>query len=830
MIRKTFIYLILLTPFYQSCVPTSNLSENEYLLYTQKIKKNKAVENEELEVFYRQKPNRKLIYLPIMPYLYAYYVGKRSYENRVEKDVKKIKKITIKYENRIDELKGKIGELAADSSNYLKPKKLNRDTLQIQTKVRKLRQKLSEKVEKINNRIDNGNFFMRTIGEPPAIYDSTATQITLSQMNRYLKYRGYFDGYVTTRLDTAEKLITLTYLVKENDPYRIKEKKYQIPDSAIYEIIKNDSANSLIKKEDIFNEGKVEEERKRLSRLLKDKGYFEFNPSYIFFRVNDTITDKKVNLNLIVKNPPKGRNHTVYGISEVTFESDVDINTSIIKKESNFKEIKYLEGENHYSKKVLDNKILVRPENEVFKQSDTENTQISLANMDIFKFVNIHYDTVGNALNAHIFTSPLKKYQYSFEGGLNVSQALPGPFVSFSFKDRNIFGGLDIFEFNARAAIDVQAGATSQQNISSQEFGANFVLTFPQILFPSKKIHNNRNLLAPKTKLQSGFGYVNRPEYTRANVQGIWSYNWLNKKKALFNLSLVNVSVINTIRIDSVFKQQLDSLFNRGSTLINSFDSSFVSSIDASYVKSVDAFNIQSRKTKYFRAFIELGGTMMNLFDNASFIDQEKVFGLRYFKFVKGLVDFRQGYPIGKNGQVAARLSMGFAKPYGSTDALPYEKYFFSGGSNSNRAWPARRIGPGSFTPTLLPDGQFDYSFEQPGEIILESNFEVRRPLFGFFDGALFVDASNVWTFKDEPNRPGGQFTLRDFWKEIAVGAGGGIRLNFDFLLIRFDLGIKMYDPAREKGNRLIINKLSFKNPLGEPGQYTFNLGIGYPF
>ena len=165
-----------------------------------------------------------------------------------------------------------------------------------------------------------------------------------------------------------------------------------------------------------------------------------------------------------------------------------------------------------------------------------------------------------------------------------------------------------------------------------------------------------------------------------------------------------------------------------------------------------------------------------------------------------------------------------------SGGVLPYEKYFFAGGSTSIRAWQPRRLGPGSFTPETNEDGTFDYRFEQPGEILFEAMFEYRRKLFGYFDGAIFVDAGNTWTFAEDPSREGAEFKADRFYKEIAIGTGIGLRMDFEFLVLRLDMGIKAYDPARPVNERFILDKLSLKNPLGESGQQVFNIGIGYPF
>jgi len=179
---------------------------------------------------------------------------------------------------------------------------------------------------------------------------------------------------------------------------------------------------------------------------------------------------------------------------------------------------------------------------------------------------------------------------------------------------------------------------------------------------------------------------------------------------------------------------------------------------------------------------------------------------------------------------MAYRAHLGVAYPYGKNETLPYEEFFFAGGSNSIRAWEPRRLGPGSFLP-VDSLGVYNNSFEQPGEILLETSIELRHKIFGFLYGALFVDMGNAWTMREEVSRPGGQFQFDSFLKQIAIGAGYGLRLDFSFLLLRLDAAWKIRDPGDqtrynnsiERGSLNLPNYSNYKN-------IVWNLGIGYPF
>ena len=231
---------------------------------------------------------------------------------------------------------------------------------------------------------------------------------------------------------------------------------------------------------------------------------------------------------------------------------------------------------------------------------------------------------------------------------------------------------------------------------------------------------------------------------------------------------------------------------------------------------------------------------MLNLLSEEFLRANDTIFGLEFYRFYKLQADARYYQPITRSSLLAMRVSGGYAAPYGEDrlladgrvrpNVLPYEKFFFTGGSASNRAWRPRRLGPGGFTPEQLSDGAFNYNFEQPGEILLEANAELRVKVFRLIALAFFADASNVWMIREDRSRPGAQFRPYLFIDQLAIGAGVGLRLDFSFLLFRIDVGTKVKDPALPAGSRWIGDQLSLRRPFGERGQSNVNIGIGYPF
>ena len=284
--------------------------------------------------------------------------------------------------------------------------------------------------------------------------------------------------------------------------------------------------------------------------------------------------------------------------------------------------------------------------------------------------------------------------------------------------------------------------------------------------------------------------------------------------------------MINTLDVDPEFQLLLDDLRLNGNNLWRSFEPSFVSSMLFSATFNYNKYGFYQNKASYLRLAADAGGTFLDLY-GTDFLENRELESYQYFKLN---IDFRHHKPLPYATQIAYKINVGLANPYGENGTLPYEKFFFIGGSNSNRAWRPRRLGPGSYIRIDTLTGLADDSFEQPGEIILEASFELRKKVLGFLESAFFVDAGNIWTLKEDEQREGSQFKFDSFLSQIAIGSGLGVRLNFDFLIVRLDAGLKIYDPARDKGNRFIFKSGFDEGAFSEVDPVILNLGVGYPF
>lgn len=809
--RLSYSLFILIVSIYLSgCLGTRYLEKDEYLIYSQKIKGKTVTSKEKLAEFYKQKKNKRIPLLNLSPYVYFYQWGLKAYD--IDKLNEKKETESVKFDEKI-----------ASYENE-KPKKAG-----------KIYDKKTKKLDKIDKTINEGNFMMR-IGEPLAIFDTILADATIEQIITYLNTQGFFSAKTKLKVRVENKLVFLYYEVDEGTPHVLDSIIYDSEDWNIDSLIQVTQKNSFLKIGERYSQDNLIEERNRIERLLQNNGYYAFSRQYINYTVDTSLGDHRVAIELKILKPSRSASHKVYTIDSVTFTTDVTTQSSNFKRFYKvYNGITYKYVDEKYSKKILDRRVFEYPSNK-FSRKNMLETQRQLLNLDNFKFVNINYDTTGNRFIANIFTSPLTKYQMTNEAGLSVTQGFPGPFYNLTLKIRNIFRGLEILEISGRIGYEGVASATDASQVySSTEAGAFLNLIFPQFILPlSSSFKSRLAQFNPKTNLVSGFAYTNRNEYKRTSFNSFINYSWQKNYEKLFNVSIVNVSLIKSIIKDQAFQDELDRIKEEGNNFWRTFEPSLVLSSSFSITRNFNQYTSYLNKTAAFlKNTFEAGGTILNFFD----IDYEATDStgdLTLYKYIKLDTDYRRYIAISPKSKIAYRIRGGIAFPYSDNNILPYEKYFFAGGSNSIRAWRPRRLGPGSFSnaDTLYTDNgiQLDYNdnFEQPGEVILEANVELRTQVIGFFNTALFVDVGNVWLLTNDANRPGAEFKINRFYKEIAIGTGVGARFDFTFLLLRLDAGIKLYDPALPEGSRWVPgvnrNRITGINPI------IFNLAIGYPF
>lgn len=807
-LRISIWFTLALGTVLSGCVSTAFLKKDEYLITGQRTKGNKKVPNEELELLFRQKSNRKV--LGTMPYLYAYFIGKQFWDTTALR--KKIEQIEQQYDAKIAAL----GLNHPDSAKWEKRKE--------------------KKLDKYYIRLFQGNWLMRTVGEAPVIFDYELSQKTKKSIEDYLFNKGYFENEVQIKLDTLiGKKIRVTYLIKENAPHRLRRIQVVCDDPRIQRLLDSTRSESKLRFGQNYSKERLSLERDRIDHLLRSNGYFNFSKDYIIFEIDTTQDDnflgrRIVDVKTIVLNPKIGQ-HSRLRVSDITFRLD-ESNLSefvepIIKQENG---ITYYLYRDKYNLRTIDYKLLQRP-GEYYNYAKINNSQAQLMGMDMFKFINVSYDTAQGQGNVKVqyYVSRLPRYQLSDELGLLVSQGAPGPYVNVGFKVRNFLGGFENFEANIRYSEEGQISNFLPSNVvfRSREINLTSAITVSRFLFPvfiqSKFLEYN-----PKTRYQLRLVSISRPEYARNRAIASLNYTFQLSPNAMLGVTPTDVSINFTPAnsLNPQFKQSLEQLGIGGQTLLQSFNNGLVSNFSAFYLYNTNKTGNGKTKSHFFRLNAEHGGELLTLFNRYMLkSDNDSLGALQLFRYSRFTADYRRYYPLRKYTFLAYRSYAGIGIAHGRNKLLPWEKYFFTGGSNSIRAWAPWRLGPGSYG---RPDGN-PQNVEQPGEIIIENSLELRQKLFWVLEGALFLDAGNIFLLRADTAREGGEINWQ-FWQRLALGTGFGLRFDFTFLVIRFDVGIKSYDPARLPGERWVIRNLSLKRPFGERGQSILNLGIGYPF
>jgi outer membrane protein assembly factor BamA len=521
---------------------------------------------------------------------------------------------------------------------------------------------------------------------------------------------------------------------------------------------------------------------------------------------------------------------------------------------------------------ILARQIAVRP-GQLYSQTRTQLSQRQLSNLDMFRFNTLSYRKVVAAdaadspadsaqaltkgphpatqatpsyLDAIVTTSPSPRFSETTEfGGTYVADRV-GPFGNVRLKWRNPFGGAEVLELSGRAGLEGQLTQLGDNNNTTAstytvQYGATMALLVPQILAPFHLGNLLRNY-QPRTRFALSTTYTSSSYYTRSNTELTFDYIWQTSAYQQYILTPVDLGIVRTRSISEFYQKRLNDLrVNQGSPLYRSFLPIYEPSFSFTSIYNSNDLN-QTRNAHFLRIFAELGGLSRNLYRNQKWFEDT---GLSVYNFAKLTVDYRRYYKLSPLTYLAWRLNGGIAhaltksidpspipgQPATERYILPYDKYLFAGGSNSVRAWSPRRLGTGSYA-TLITDpttGEVsrDYYTEQPGEVLLEGSVEYRFPVYSFIKGALFTDFGNVWTLQPDTNRPGAEFRANNFYKQFAVGSGFGIRMDFTFLILRFDIATKVYDPTEAAQPWRIRKALTIKNANN---QTVINVGLGYPF
>lgn len=689
------------------------------------------------------------------------------------------------------------------------------------------------------------NNWLRKIGEEPVIYDKFETQATKEQFIKYLESKGYYHADVTDSVKIKKRKARVLYEIKLNKPYLINKISYFFEDNSLRPLIMEDTVNSLIHSGQIFDKERLQRERLRIENYLRNKGYYKFSKEYIYFDAVKLPDVNKIDLTLGIKefmegtqeNPGKPMEHRQYKIHHVyinpNFSSALlfsDTTSESLKLDTLvYDNLDFLHsGKLRIKPSVISQSNYILP-GELYKLDNINKSYLHLSSLGIYKLVNIDFnepkqeksDSLGfYPLDCNIELTRRKVQSFQFETlGTNSSGDL-GIRENFSYYNWNLFRGAEIFQIKFTGAIEGIRNPKTNVLSNMHEFGVQTNIQFPKFLLPirSKGFVKKFN---PKTTVALVYNYQNRPEYIRTIANGSFGYQW--KGNSYVTHSFVPLE-LNYVKLPSIDSAYYASYIEPNNYLKSSYINHLVNAMRYGFEYTNQDIE-KKRDFVYLKVTLESAGNLLYAYSKLT--DRIKTgtdssyhyLGVPFFQYFKTDIDYRHYNVIDQGSKLVSRIFIGVGYPYGNSISLPFEKKYFAGGPNSIRAWSTRSLGPGSYQGDTVgyPNSMADMK--------LEGNLEYRFHLIWKLEGALFVDAGNIWSVRKEPSRPGAEFKWNKFYKDIAVGSGFGTRFDFSYLLIRFDFGIKLRDPAIQGKNKWIIANRPFRL-----SDFTVQFGLGYPF
>ena len=835
------ITLLIIALFASSCNSVKRVADNQHLL----IKNNLIINGEEVKndtisnIIYQQ-PNTRLplVNLPIRLYFY----------NLARPNIDSI--LMDKY--------------------YNNPKKIERKSKVLSRK----------QLDKFISSRKNFNIWIKNTGEAPVIINEKLTEKSVKQLENYYKSNGWFNVTADYNINRGEdKKGTVDYKIKTGNAFIIDTVSTSIASPEVSKIFEAHKSQSLIKPNKQFKDDILYNEEDRITNLMRNNGVYHFSQDYVRYvsdtlRGNSTMTLETVIDNRLIREEDSTRREPfkVYSIKDVNIYTNssyknrnIAITDSVTYDNYNV----YSIGKLRYKPKAITNAVFITP-NTLFKDRDRPLTSRLISNLRTFKYPNIEYvENPDTTLTANIYLTPLKK----FELGIS-AEALQSNIqtVGFSFNPslliRNVFNGAETLEISGFASIGASKDANndSDQFFDINELGANLKLNFPRIFFPFNTEKIIPKSMVPSTKITLAASSQTNIGLDKQTFSGIFNYQWYPSRSVTNRLDLFNVQFVknlNTANYFNVYQNSFETLnqiaqnsgyisnnevlgipgqanfflnevkngvYNTnlsqddldaanaiGERKTRLTEDNLIFSTNFNYVKDRRE-NLLDEDFSILRLKLELAG---NFLSTASAIlsaqknenDQYEFFNVAFSQYVKTEFDYIKHWSLGYKNVLAIRSFVGIAIPYGNSTNIPFSKSFFAGGANDNRAWTAYNLGPGSLETT----NEFN---EANFKIALSA--EQRFNLFGDLNGALFVDAGNIWNVFDDIEEEKATFSGLQSLEDIAVGSGFGLRYDFGFFVLRGDIGFKTYNPAYPKGNRW-FKDYNFSNAV-------YNIGINYPF
>lgn len=682
------------------------------------------------------------------------------------------------------------------------------------------------------------------VGQPPVLFSQVDLAYNESILQNYAENKGYYK--VRTESDSTgksnNKKVTAEYTVRPGYQYKIKSVTFP---SDTTNTLERDIAKlgrrSRLRVGQPYDLDRIKTERERIDTRLKEQGYYYFNPDYLLVQVDSTVGTKEVDLIVKVKEETPAKAKQIYTIDQITIYPNYTLSandtTNVFSKAvpEKYKDFTIIDTARTFDPRIYD-RTLYFYKGDVYNRTDHNLSLNRLINLGTFKFVKNEFrpsDSIENALNTTYYLTPLPKKSIRVEVLAKTNSAnYTGTELNVNWSNRNTFKGAELLTLTGFGGMEVQvSGQNKGYNVF--RFGGEASLVWPRFIGPFK-MESGEGFI-PKTRALVGFEHQERQRlYTLNTFRGSFGYLWKENARKEHQLNVTEITYVTSGNVTQEYQDQIDGVpaqpdgtpaIPGNQALQRVIDKQLIFGPTYSYTYT-NTMQKRKKNTIYYKGSLDLSATIAGLAMGGDKNDPKEILGVPFSQFARMEHEFRHYLKLGKDSQLASRIIAGVGVPYGNSDQMPFIKQFFIGGTNSIRAFRARSIGPGTFyeeTPqnSFLPD--------QSGDLKLELNTEYRAKLFSIVHGAIFVDAGNIWLMNKDDQRPGAEFT-GNFYEQLAVGTGAGLRLDLSLLVLRLDLAFPIRKPYLPEGNRWVLDQIQFGDRGWRKENLVFNLAIGYPF
>lgn len=689
--------------------------------------------------------------------------------------------------------------------------------------------------------------WIKKLGEPPVIFDSVAAETDAAQLLKAMHNAGYMGATVT--LDSFprpdKKKIRLLYDINAGKPHVVKDMAYEFPDDSIRAQVMRDSARFVVKPGVRLDRTLLEEQRDYVVSRLRNRGYWAFNKDYITFTADTAEGSYDVGLTMTLHpadtlhNKLAVKTHSRYIVRNITYivgyEPGDDRDPRRVEgvDSTTYRGINILyTGKRWLSPGVLYDNCFLTP-GSFFRQRDIDRTYTALGRLSILKFVNVRLIPAGGVgdvgfVDAYILLTEGKSQSFTAEiEGTNSGGDL-GASLALNYEHRNIGKGSETLDVGLRGQYETVSGDLSgfiHNRVT--EYGLNLGLTYPRFIAPFLRDRFKRRVNAT-SELHASFTFQERPEYTRLISTAGWSWKWVERNQR--HRYYVTPIDINYVYLPQSTNDFINHIAPNNPLLRYSYEDHFIMRAGFNFYytnkRRIGSWTAAHQRNVWnVRANVETAGNLLfalsSIFEHRSnyTTDPYKIFGIHYSQYVRAEGDFSFLHAFNRRHSLALHAGLGVGVPYCNSTILPFEKRFYGGGANGVRGWEVRTLGPGRYAGS---NSVSDFIY-QCGDIKMEFSAEYRVKLFWVIEGAVFVDAGNIWTIRDYPTQPRGEFRFDSFYKELASSYGIGLRLDFNYFLLRVDLGMKAHNPAYGADPWPLLHPRWGRDR-------AFHFSIGYPF